>query len=52
MIAVDVARAAGADDAVFLGEEGTVLEATTSNVWWRAGDRVFTPTVEPASSPA
>ena len=46
MIAVDVARAAGADDAVFLGEEGTVLEATTSNVWWRAGDRVFTPTVE------
>ena len=38
MIAVDDARAAGADDAVFLGEGGIVLEATTSNVWWRAGD--------------
>ena len=46
MIAVDAARAAGADDAVFLGEGGIVLEATTSNVWWRAGERVLTPAVD------
>ncbi len=46
MVAVDAARASGADDAVFLGDGGIVLEATTSNVWWRAGERLFTPTVE------
>jgi branched-subunit amino acid aminotransferase/4-amino-4-deoxychorismate lyase len=46
MMAVDAARAAGADDAVFLGEGETVLEATTSNVWWRSGQRLRTPAVD------
>ncbi len=46
MMAVDAARAAGADDAVFLGEDRIVLEATTSNVWWRTGTRLRTPAVD------
>lgn len=32
----------GADDALLVGE-GRVLEAATSNIWWRRGDRLFTP---------
>lgn len=46
MMAVDSARGRGADDAVFLGEDGTVLEGTTANIWWRTGDALFTPTLE------
>lgn len=46
MVAVDSAKARGADDAVFVGEEGVVLEATTSNVWWRRGGTLFTPSLE------
>jgi branched-subunit amino acid aminotransferase/4-amino-4-deoxychorismate lyase len=46
MVAVDAARAAGADDAVFLGDGRVVLEATTSNVWWRAGERLRTPAAD------
>ena len=33
----------GADDAIYLGEGETVLEATMSNVWWRDGDVLVTP---------
>jgi branched-subunit amino acid aminotransferase/4-amino-4-deoxychorismate lyase len=43
MIAVDEARARGADDAVFLGQDGVVLEATTANIWWRQENVLFTP---------
>ncbi len=32
----------GADDVLFLAG-GVVLEAATANVWWRSGDRLFTP---------
>jgi 4-amino-4-deoxychorismate lyase len=43
MAAVAEAESRGAADALFLGEDGTVLEATTANVWWRNGDELTTP---------
>lgn len=46
MMAVDEAKARGADDAVFLGQDGIVLEGTTANVWWRRGESLFTPSLE------
>ena len=52
MMAVDEARARGAEDAVFVAGDGTVLEATTSNVWWRRGRTLFTPASTAASSQA
>jgi branched-subunit amino acid aminotransferase/4-amino-4-deoxychorismate lyase len=45
MMAVDEARARDADDAVFVSADGTVLEGTTSNVWWRRGTTLSTPGV-------
>lgn len=46
MMAVDEAHAQGADDAVFVAAGGTVLEATTSNIWWRRGTVLFTPSLD------
>jgi branched-subunit amino acid aminotransferase/4-amino-4-deoxychorismate lyase len=46
MMAVDAAKARGADDALFVGEGRVVLEATTSNAWWRHGDALLTPSLE------
>lgn len=46
MMAVDAAHALGADDAVFLGQGGVVLEATTSNIWWRRGEAISTPSLD------
>jgi branched-subunit amino acid aminotransferase/4-amino-4-deoxychorismate lyase len=46
MIAVDEARRRGADDALFTGPQGTVLEGTTTNIWWRRGDVLSTPALE------
>lgn len=45
MAAVAEAERRGADDALFVGDGETVLEATTSNVWWRDGDVLTTPSI-------
>lgn len=46
MVAVDEARHRGADDAVFVGSRGVVLEGPTSNTWWRRDRTLFTPGLE------
>jgi 4-amino-4-deoxychorismate lyase len=46
MVAVDEARRRGADDAVFLGSGGVLLEGPTTNVWWRRGEALRTPALE------
>jgi branched-subunit amino acid aminotransferase/4-amino-4-deoxychorismate lyase len=46
MSAQDDAIDLGADDALLVGEDGIVLEAPTANIWWRTGDRLFTPSLE------
>ena len=46
MAAQDGAVAAGADDALFVSSDGTVLEAPTANVFWREGDALLTPSLE------
>jgi 4-amino-4-deoxychorismate lyase len=46
MVAIDEARRRGADDAVFLGSGGVVLEGPTTNIWWRHGETLCTPALE------
>ncbi len=46
MAAESEARAQGADDAVFVRDDGVVLEGPVTNVWWRAGSTLFTPSLE------
>jgi 4-amino-4-deoxychorismate lyase len=46
MAAQDAAVTAGADDALLVADDGTVLEAPTANVWWREGGRLVTPSLD------
>jgi branched-subunit amino acid aminotransferase/4-amino-4-deoxychorismate lyase len=46
MAAQDAAIASGADDALLVAHDGTVLEAPTANVFWREGDRLLTPSLD------
>jgi 4-amino-4-deoxychorismate lyase len=46
MAAEAEARARGADDAVFVTDDGTVLEGPVTNVWWRRGSTLFTPSLD------
>lgn len=46
MAAEAEAKRRGADDAVLVDLDGTVLEGTVTNVWWREGDVLVTPALE------
>jgi 4-amino-4-deoxychorismate lyase len=43
--AEDEAKRRGADDALFVDSEGVVLEGPTTNVWWRRGRALVTPSL-------
>ena len=45
LAAVAQAEKTGAEEAIYLDEGETVLEATMSNVWWREGDVLVTPSL-------
>ena len=40
------ARRRGAEEAVFVDADGVVLEGTVTNVWWRRGETLFTPSLD------
>ncbi len=46
MAAQDEAHRRGADDAIFLAVDGTVLEGTVTNLWWRLEHVLYTPALE------
>jgi branched-subunit amino acid aminotransferase/4-amino-4-deoxychorismate lyase len=46
MAAEAEARRRGADDAIFADADGTVLEGTVTNVWWRRAETLFTPSLD------
>jgi 4-amino-4-deoxychorismate lyase len=46
MAAEAEARRRGAEEAIFVDGEGIVLEGTVTNVWWRAGETLHTPSLE------
>jgi 4-amino-4-deoxychorismate lyase len=46
MAAEAEAKRQGADDAVFVDATGVVLEGPTTNVWWRRGRALYTPSLD------
>jgi 4-amino-4-deoxychorismate lyase len=46
MAAEAEAQARGADDAVFVRDDGILLEGTVTNIWWRRGSTLYTPSLE------
>jgi len=46
MAAFDEARRRGAEDAVFIAADGSVLEGPVTNVWWRRGAVLYTPSLD------
>ena len=46
MAAEAEAKRRGADDAVFVDAAGVVLEGPVTNVWWRCGETLFTPSLD------
>jgi branched-subunit amino acid aminotransferase/4-amino-4-deoxychorismate lyase len=46
MAAQDDAIARGAEDALLVAHDDTVLEAPTANVWWREGTTLVTPSLQ------
>ncbi|MGL6279875.1 MAG: aminotransferase class IV [Gaiella sp.] len=46
MAAEAEAKRRGADDAVFVDADGVLLEGPVTNVWWREGDTLRTPSLE------
>src|SRR5262249_19796962 len=46
MATTRAAQTRGADEAVFVGLGGELLEGPTSNVWWRVGQTLLTPSLE------
>jgi 4-amino-4-deoxychorismate lyase len=46
MAAEAEARGRGADDAVFVRDDGVVLEGPVTNIWWRHGQTLRTPSLE------
>ena len=46
MLAQEDAIGRGADDALLVDPDGSVLEAPTANIWWRTGNRLFTPSLD------
>ena len=46
MAAFDEARRRGAEDAVFIAADGSVLEGPVTNVWWRRDKVLYTPALD------
>jgi 4-amino-4-deoxychorismate lyase len=46
MAAEAEAKRRGADDAVFVDQDGIVLEGPVTNIWWRRGATLFTPSLD------